>query len=700
MSKDNTVSVSRGVFVFKNKGNRSRKSRSNISKMLSQNLWYQEYDNWWSVLNETFEDLNRNAFASLKSELFDFLKHSHQTRRTEIPTATLLTGINMPDHEAQFSTLKSEIEDNITPHVACLNSQDCGNLKFLMDNMILQFLNSMEQDNLGEEDEQTTITFKKSNLSLALLQSWYQDLYCINDNKEMPLLVIIIPDFESFNIKVLQNFILILAHYLEHLPFVLVFGIATTISTFYTSFPYHVTAKIEIQIFECESSILNLNKMLESFFLSAYCPFQLGGNVFDLFTEIFLYYDFSVKNFMQNIKFAMMEHFCYGNAMALCQIEKKEAKYILECFSHDDCENVRHLMSFRKMVESESYENRIKLLTDDVYFKDVVFEKVTNLQKYIKRLHIFLKCVHVMVEDLPGFPLGKNLREIYVMAVTKTLTDSSEYKEAFKLLEFQSKEELQTKLEKIVKIMEQFINTSSKKTVLKEFWNGISQFIQLLNDTECNDPEELVENTDRTVEPQILCNLTDRKSLKEVSLSKNDALLFRSKQKSISLNKYEKLRKEILEFLTNNFKLYLLQPTSLPLHEIFFFVDLSIKDKIIGTHRTAIHNALNDPHYYLQCNCCQISTSQSVRPTMPDICIAYKLHLEWGKMINLYDWLLAFLCVVDPKEDDTLDEKSKKVVVPELQARFTQAIAELEYLGFVKSSKRKTDHVTRLTWGG
>lgn len=103
---------------------------------------------------------------------------------------------------------------------------------------------------------------------------------------------------------------------------------------------------------------------------------------------------------------------------------------------------------------------------------------------------------------------------------------------------------------------------------------------------------------------------------------------------------------------------------------------------------------------------------------MPDICIVYKLHLEAGKMINLYDWLQAYLSIVDPAE---VEDEEKRVVSPELQypfsafhykfyvcfaltlfkrARFTQAIAELEFLGFIKSSKRKTDHVNRLTWGG
>lgn len=43
----------------------------------------------------------------------------------------------------------------------------------------------------------------------------------------------------------------------------------------------------------------------------------------------------------------MMEHFCYGNAMALCSLDKKEVKEVLNIFKHEDFENVRHLKSFR-----------------------------------------------------------------------------------------------------------------------------------------------------------------------------------------------------------------------------------------------------------------------------------------------------------------------------------------------------------------
>ncbi|TPP55781.1 Origin recognition complex subunit 3 [Fasciola gigantica] len=40
-------------------------------------------------------------------------------------------------------------------------------------------------------------------------------------------------------------------------------------------------------------------------------------------------------------------------------------------------------------------------------------------------------------------------------------------------------------------------------------------------------------------------------------------------------------------------------------------------------------------------------------PDLPDLCILYKLHLESLKMINMYDWLMAFATVLGETVDST-----------------------------------------------
>lgn len=108
----------------------------------------------------------------------------------------------------------------------------------------------------------------------------------------------------------------------------------------------------------------------------------------------------------------MAEHFCYGNAMALCSLSKEHVCQLLSDFKHEDLENIRQLLSFRKLVEQETFENRIKLLEDDDYFAQIVSNSIINIQKYIKRFHVYLHCLFILVGDLPKAPLGKQVKAV------------------------------------------------------------------------------------------------------------------------------------------------------------------------------------------------------------------------------------------------------------------------------------------------
>jgi len=150
-----------------------------------------------------------------------------------------------------------------------------------------------------------------------------------------------------------------------------------------------------------------------------------------------------------------------------------------------------------------------------------------------------------------------------------------------------------------------------------------------------------------------------------------------------------------LTYIKNELSTYLIPFNKGPtLYELFVFDDVkSVRQHIMGAPRAAVHTALHNPQLYLQCTCCTLDDPTQVIPTLPDISVAYKLHLESGHMINLFDWLQAFNIIHLPNHDDEADE-----IKPEIQARFVRAVAELQFLGYIKSSKRKTDHVARLTW--
>ena len=62
------------------------------------------------------------------------------------------------------------------------------------------------------------------------------------------------------------------------------------------------------------------------------------------------------------------------------------------------------------------------------------------------------------------------------------------------------------------------------------------------------------------------------------------------------------------------------------------------------------------------------------------------------RLINKY--YIYFFIQGNSEENETEDG----IVDPRLHARFSRAVSELQFLGFIKPSKRKTDHVERLTF--
>ena len=63
--------------------------------------------------------LDKLHLASISTETF-------RPPRLEIPTAVLVAGVNMPDHDVLFEQLRVMIRDVVSPHVVLLKSTSCS----------------------------------------------------------------------------------------------------------------------------------------------------------------------------------------------------------------------------------------------------------------------------------------------------------------------------------------------------------------------------------------------------------------------------------------------------------------------------------------------------------------------------------------------------------------------------------------------
>ncbi|KAH9942072.1 hypothetical protein B0H21DRAFT_751611 [Amylocystis lapponica] len=106
----------------------------------------------------------------------------------------------------------------------------------------------------------------------------------------------------------------------------------------------------------------------------------------------------------------------------------------------------------------------------------------------------------------------------------------------------------------------------------------------------------------------------------------------------------------------------------------------------------------------------------TVEEVLPDTSILFQRYTEAGRMINVYDWFEAFALELEGQrrrepvdardngkgkerahegEDEEEDEEEEERWKEEVQARFIRALHELDFMGFVKHTGRKADHVMR-----
>lgn len=53
--------------------------------------------------------------------------------------------------------------------------------------------------------------------------------------------------------------------------------------------------------------------------------------------------------------------------------------------------------------------------------------------------------------------------------------------------------------------------------------------------------------------------------------------------------------------------------------------------------------------------------------SMPDLSVAYKLLLENGQQVNIYDWLVAFSSVIDGPKDEEDDDDGNANISQDIQ---------------------------------
>uniref|UniRef100_A0A8C1K8V5 Origin recognition complex subunit 3 n=1 Tax=Cyprinus carpio TaxID=7962 RepID=A0A8C1K8V5_CYPCA len=692
--------VFQGCFVFKSA---SKKRKRHVGGYLVDDSDENGSDRFricqklWETVQTNTEVIQDQLNKKVLDSLAEFIKKhglgcssdNWRQRAREIPTAALMLGVNVPDHAMTFRSLCNLLQDSVTPFVVSVHAKECAAVKLLIQKVLEQLMG--RGVSVDEEQEDDTALLQRTQCTISALCQWYKTVtkvredkrtYTIDFPQSLPV-VVIFKDFEAFNSQVLQDFILICSRYTQELPFIFIFGIATSPSAIQHRLPHSVSSLLCIEVFHSLSCTQHLASVFDKLILNSQFPFKLSSRVIQVLVGIFLYHDFSVQNFVKGLQFSMLEHFKSQPLSMLC-CQKQEALLSAKTLSKKNVERIRHLPSFMRYVETQEPQEQVRLLTNDEHVKEVCQKLLKNLHKYHKNYYPILQCLHSLTSSLPKFPLGKHIRELHVSCIEKNLWETEEYDSALQLLRILAKDELVAALRKCAEILK---STKILQNVLQQ----LEDFIGRLEALEGVSSEDSSGNG--IISGKMEYQKTDLFQLQKTLLEKES-------RRTKRMNPFEVLRSQVIEFIDSLVREYLTPAELQPLNEVCYYSSSGVlRQRLNVTPRTSIQAALSHPFYYLQ-NESLKTDAGTISSAAPDLCIVYKLHLECGRLINLYDWLEAFLTVMSAAEDqDTNSEECGKYDSLK-HARFIQAVSEMEFLGFIKSTKQKTDHVARLTWGG
>uniref|UniRef100_A0A8C6TK72 Origin recognition complex subunit 3 n=1 Tax=Neogobius melanostomus TaxID=47308 RepID=A0A8C6TK72_9GOBI len=699
-----TSSVSKGCFVFKP----SAKKRKIVGNEEHFRRGCEEKDGcalryklckqlWDRIISDT-ESLQDELNKKILDGLLDFArersggrKHGDwaaQMRASEIPTAALMLGVNVPDHDVTFQSLSELLRSSVGPYVASLQAKECGLLKHLMKRVLERITGGVVAVDEEEDEEADASQIQTgAQCSISNLCEWYKGKFKKSTGPNPPV-VVIFKDLEAFNPKVLQEFILICSRYVQDLPLVFVFGIATSPSTIQNMLPHSVSSLLCIELFHSLSCTQHLSTVIDRFVLTPSFPFKLNGKVMQVLISIFLYHDFSVRNFIKGVQLALLEHFHSQPLSVLC-CEKDVALDVVGHLQPKDLERIRGLPSFKRHVEAQTKEEQAELLTDDACLKEECKKLIKSLHGYHKNYFPVLRCLHALTSSLPRYPLGKQIRELHLICLENCVWESEDYGTAMKLLRMLSKDELGAGVQRCVEILEQ----ETSKT-MREALERLQELLSKMKGLDLSDMAPPAQEPVITSPVRNLGKKTDLFQLQKTLLQMNET------RRSKRLSPFEILRNETVDFIETLVKSHLSPPETQPLHEALYYgSSATVRRHLNATPRTSIQAALSDPYFYLQ-NENLRAEDGGVSNRAPDICVAYKLHLECGRLINLFDWMEAYSTVASAAEGADPEAEDFGRVDEIRHARFIRAVSELEFLGFVKSTKQKTDHVARLTWGG
>ncbi|MCJ1417094.1 hypothetical protein MMC32_003433 [Xylographa parallela] len=610
-------------------------------------------------LNEVLEEVNRHTV----DDVMRFLTRTDPQEITDqISTGLIMSGIAGGTSTSVFTSIARSLASDPQNLIVPIAASQCTNLKTTLKTIIQKIANQ----SIALADENLPADRQGWRLLNYDLQIVHEHVLKHSINK----VVLWFHNSEGLDGTVLADVVEVLSSWQGRIPIVLIFEIGTSIDLFQEKLSRATVRRLQGVSFETKDAGETLEMMFRTVTAADDSrSLYVGAGLLKMCLDRQFEHVQSVQAFIQSLKYAFMTHF-FVNALSWI-VHPSPATPMLQT---EHYEAIRNLPSFRRLVEDLIKERQFSkakgLLDTNHVLQEITRQLFRDGTRSMKHLVEAMEVLNIIQSSIPNkvhIPWSK----LYLKGMAGDLVDSSTLKDT--LLSVR-KLPSDTMIE-ILKKASTFaiFELDGVKTDLYELTrNAIDGSAPLRSKYDVHH-----ETLRTTVVAQ------------KVQLSKHKATL--SKQDA----DYSKIVDRVDSALKEFFERYLINPKTLPLHEIFLF-DLKspVREVFAPMPRQAVERALSAPHDYLDCDCCE-GSANGLAPSQPATAILYQLYLESGAIINISDLWSAFNAILGPEDGDNDEVKDQ-----ETRALFYRGMAELKYLGMIKNSRKKTDHLAKNLWKG
>ncbi|KAF4555878.1 Origin recognition complex subunit 3-like protein [Elsinoe fawcettii] len=631
-------------------------------RALFERLWTEHQ----AKLNDALSELNLQTVTDVTDF---FVNTTIDEKDPKLDSAILVTGPSLISQSVITRQIHGKAKQRTRTCFVSFHAGEANNLKAVLKriNAATSTVDIAEDDDEADEQVSGARSGRKLlNYDLRISQQAVED-------QNITKVVISFQDCEAFDGGLLSDVIELLSCWKDRIPFVLMFGVATSVETLQSKLTRRAIRCLRGRRFDAT----NAEATLENVFAQVYfpdCGLWLGSGFSSQLLARQRDFLANPQSIIDSAQYAYMTHF-YANATSLFL----DNQVPVSAIPKDHFEAIRNLPSFMQLVDDllnqENPEPREvrQLLQSNEHLYDRIRGDVQTGQQAIRKIVSTARMYHSLHLDLEGVEQLPE-SEILLQAVGGSLLDSARLKTFFLVLKRVTSTVLRALIGKI---------NDHDPPVYSPFSKVHDRLDALLEEHgEANGPlRSEVDIQNSTMRTTVIS--------KKISLSKAKTTLTKADAA------YSEILNDFIKSLHRYLTDTLIDPKTLPFHEIFLF-DLKspYRQTFTPRPRHAVERALSSPHDYLNCACCAPKTGDeeesTLSATQPPSAILYQLYLESGLMVNAADLRSAFAAILGDKvEDEEI-----------LNAVFLRSLAELSHLGLVKGTKKKADHLIKTAWKG